>query len=489
MYTLGGTRNLGGQENSFGNVLPDVQLPWAFSSWAPSNDAGSGGGWFFYEQSTHLAGIRCNHQASPWVGDYGFFTVGMHVVDPQHDGKTGQYANYDPRSSTFRPYLFNATLTPYGTAHGISTIEVTPTTHGSIMRFTFPPPDSGLLAGDYNATRRVFISVRGQGSNAVTLDGDGAGTPLLFTGVSTDGLPESGALHFAASLLGGGGAAPTAPIASGSGSDGGNLWAWADFDAADPAAEVLVLRVATSLISPAQALAAHAAEVAGVEFDAALATAKAEWNALGARVAVADVGAGRSPAEATALLTTLYSSLYRAAKYPRELSEIDYANGNAPFHWSPYTGKILPGTLSSDVGFWDAFRTTFSLLSLVRPDHLADEMEGFLNTWRENGFVPQWPHPNGGGMAGTMSDVAFSEAIVKLPHCGSARAAAAGFCVNASALYAASRQNAFGREQDYLTYGYMPYESGGTMVSDSLLNYEGECARSESTHQPSATRF
>ena len=81
----------------------------------------------------------------------------------------------------------------------------------------------------------------------------------------------------------------------------------------------------------------------------------------------------------------------------RELSEIDYANGNAPFHWSPYKGGVLPGVLSSDVGFWDAFRTTFSLLALVRPDHLAEELEGFLNTWRENGFVPQWPHPAGGG--------------------------------------------------------------------------------------------
>ena len=82
-------------------------------------------------------------------------------------------------------------------------------------------------------------------------------------------------------------------------------------------------------------------------------------------------------------------------------------------------------------------------------------MEGFLNTWRENGVVPQWPHPNGGGMAGTMSDVTFSEGVVKLPHCGTSRAAAAGYCVNASALYAASRENAFGRNAEYYAHGYM----------------------------------
>ena len=82
---------------------------------------------------------------------------------------------------------------------------------------------------------------------------------------------SGGQLHFAATLLGGGGATPVTPLASGQGTDGDCLWAWADFDAADPNTEVLVLRAATSLISPAQALAAHAAEVAGVAFDDALA--------------------------------------------------------------------------------------------------------------------------------------------------------------------------------------------------------------------------
>jgi hypothetical protein len=78
-----------------------------------------------------------------------------------------------------------------------------------------------------------------------------------------------------------------------------------------------------------------------------------------------------------------------------------------------------------------------------------------------------------------MSDVTFSEAVAKLPHCGSARAAAAGYCVNASALYAASRENAFGRNSEYYTLGYIPYEAGGTMVSDTLLNYHADWAVSQ----------
>ena len=357
MNTLGGSRNLGGQENSAGNVMPDVMMPWGFATWSPSNSADSGGGWFFYSESTHLAGVRLNHQPSPWIGDYASFNTMMHVVNPAHDGKTGQYANYDPRASTFLPYLFNATLTPYGTAHGAATLEATATAHGGVMRFSFPPPDAGLLAGSYNATRRVYMSVRLAVGNAVALSGAGtAASPLLFTGTSVDNLPAGGKLSFAATLLGDGGDTPLMPLSSGQGIDGDLLWAWADFDAADPAAEVLVLRVATSLISPAQALAAHGAEVASISFDAALAANQAAWHAIASKVTIADVGAGRTDAETADLLTLAYSSLYRASKFPRALWEEDYSNGGAPFHWSPYKGGVLPGVLSSDVGFWDAYR-------------------------------------------------------------------------------------------------------------------------------------
>lgn len=339
MSTLGGTRNYGGNENSFGNVMPDVCLPWSFATWAPSNDITSNGGWWFYEFSTHLASIRSTHQPSPWVGDYAFFNTMAHVVNPAHDGKTGQYANYDPRAATFLPYLFNATLTSYSSSAGAATIEVTPTEHGAIMRFTFPPPDAPLLAGSYNATRRVLMTTPGGG---VHVSGTGAaGDPIVFTGSSNAGVPDFGSLYFAATLLGGGGNSAAVPISSGSGNDGGELWAWADFAPTDPAADVLVLRVATSLISPAQALAAHAAEVAGETFDSALATAKAAWHTQASRIVVADVGAGRTPAEAADVTTIFYSSLYRASKFPRSLWEIDYANGNVPIHWSPYSVRPL----------------------------------------------------------------------------------------------------------------------------------------------------
>jgi predicted alpha-1,2-mannosidase len=82
-------------------------------------------------------------------------------------------------------------------------------------------------------------------------------------------------------------------------------------------------------------------------------------------------------------------------------------------------------------------------------------------------------------MTGTMSDVTFSEAIVKLPHCGGA-ADTKGYCVNASALLEASLKNAFevpvgtpeGRSclPEYITYGYVPHDTCSASVSRTL-NY------------------
>ena len=59
--TLGGTKAIGGQEDSFGNVLPEVTFPWGFNGWAPTTTLGNGG-WFFQSEDRNLYGVRCTKQ-------------------------------------------------------------------------------------------------------------------------------------------------------------------------------------------------------------------------------------------------------------------------------------------------------------------------------------------------------------------------------------------------------------------------------------------
>jgi len=56
-------------------------------------------------------------------------------------------------------------------------------------------------------------------------------------------------------------------------------------------------------------------------------------------------------------------------------------------HYSPYDphGKVYPGPLVTDNGFWDTFRTVYPLLSLAYPDHLGVIIQGWLNAYKEGG--------------------------------------------------------------------------------------------------------
>ncbi len=83
-------------------------------------------------------------------------------------------------------------------------------------------------------------------------------------------------------------------------------------------------------------------------------------------------------------LSTFYSCLYRSLLFPRKFYEID-ARGTV-VHYSPYNGKVLPGYLYTDTGFWDTFRSLFPLLNLMYPSQSREMQEGLLNTYRESGF-------------------------------------------------------------------------------------------------------
>lgn len=455
-----------------------VQVPWGFNGWSPLTDPDQGS-FYFYSESRRLYGVRCTHQPSPWISDYGDFRINAMLLDAGH-ADDQQYSSYTPDQSAWLPYYWNATLLTYGGPSGYTSMEVTATNHGAVFRFNFPPMANPAVLSGWNQTRRILFAFDNGGSGlATSTRADGT---IVVTGVSTHNegnVPGNFGHHFYATLAGGSnGSVPVAPLATGiQGS-----WAFVDFAPSDPNTDTLVLRIATSLISGAQAQAAHAAEVDGQSFETVMGAAKAAWNAQLSRISVNDMGSGYTPAQETAMLTTFYSSYYRASKYPRFLVETNYTTGQ-PIHWSAYSnGATLPGLMMTDQGFWDAYRSTYSFLAIVNPSVMSDMMAGWLNAWREGGWVPQWSSPAyRGSMTGTMSDVSMAEAIVKLPHCGSARAEAAGYCVDAVALYNASLQNAVntnppsyaGREclQVYIDKGYIPWDAGCDATVSRSMNY------------------
>ena len=113
---------------STGNTLPLVGRPWGFNHWAlQTNDGRSA--WWFNGNDHEFKWIRCTHQPSPWIGDYGWFMVG-----PQMGGFASSPTGFfEPRAATVLPHVLDFRTAPDGMR-----VELAPTMHGASLRVTFP---------------------------------------------------------------------------------------------------------------------------------------------------------------------------------------------------------------------------------------------------------------------------------------------------------------------------------------------------------------
>ncbi|MBQ6824325.1 MAG: glycoside hydrolase family 92 protein, partial [Clostridia bacterium] len=103
---------------------------------------------------------------------------------------------------------------------------------------------------------------------------------------------------------------------------------------------------------------------------------------------------------------------YRMFLFPRVFHEI-CLDGEMR-HYSPANGEICEGPMYTDNGFWDTYKTVYPLYSLILSDKYAEMCEGFLNFYKEGGWLPRWMSPCAVNcMPGTAIDAVFGDAAVK----------------------------------------------------------------------------
>ncbi|WP_438479290.1 GH92 family glycosyl hydrolase [Oleiharenicola lentus] len=418
---------------STGNTLPLVALPHGMVAWTPQTDEGR---WIYDYRAPKLQAFRATHQPSPWMADYGQFMVMATSGDRAP-------ANYDDTSSFYRktdtvsrPHYFRTVLHRFGIE-----AELTPTERGASFRFTYREGAHAWIAfklgaGDLlrvdRAQRRVY-------------------------GVSTansGGVPGNFGAHFVADIgaeiLDAG---TPAPVVASQPNQAEPAWLWLKLKR--PANRQVTVRIATSFISEAQAVTNLQRELGTRSFPALLAAAKKTWDT---RLAVIEIE-GASEAQQR----TFYSCLYRCLLFPRMWHEFD-ATG-AKVHFSPFSGKVHPGPLFTDIGFWDVHRTLLPLLTIIAPDLLGEMIEGWVNTYREGGWLPSWASPGYRTcMVGSHSNAVIADAYAK---------GIRNFDV--AAAYAAIRQDALveppseavGRAgiTDYIKFGFVPSDHFGHAVA------------------------
>ena len=61
-------------ELSNGNTYPAIALPWGMNFWTPQTNK-MGDGWCYQYASNKIRGFKQTHQPSPWINDYGAFSI------------------------------------------------------------------------------------------------------------------------------------------------------------------------------------------------------------------------------------------------------------------------------------------------------------------------------------------------------------------------------------------------------------------------------
>ena len=377
---------------STGNTYPAIAMPWGMNFWTPQTGR-MGDGWQYVYTEDKIRGFKQTHQPSPWINDYGQFSI-----MPMVSGAELDFFNEDKRASWFshkaedaRPYYYKVYLADYDVW-----AEITPTERAAIMRFTFPETTSA------NGIARIVVDAFDKGS-AIKYDVN-KNTISGYSTRNSGGVPENFRNYFVLQFdtqFQFWGIQKDGKTFIGSETEGNHVQAMVGFNTKK--GQQITVRVASSFISEEQAWQ-NLKELGNRSFDQVCADGRQRWNDVLGRIEVEDQNIDH--------LRTFYSCLYRSVLFPRSFYEKD-AQGN-PVHYSPHTGKVCPGYYFTDTGFWDTFRCLFPLLNLVYPEMNEKMQEGLVNCYKESGFLPEWASPGHRGcMVGNNSASVVADAYLK----------------------------------------------------------------------------
>lgn len=379
---------------STGNTYPAIALPWGMNFWTPQTGK-MGDGWAYTYGAHTLRGLKQTHQPSPWINDYGQFSV-MPVRGNDKLDEESRQSWFSHQSETAKPYYYSVYLAD----HDIKA-EVAPTERAAIMRFTFPESsESGVVIDAFD--RGSAIEVIDDRTIAGYTTRNSGGVPENFRNyfVMTFDKPFSGFELTDAPASYKPGSKVLYPE-GGKSVEGDHAVAKVHFTTAR--GEQVNVRIASSFISREQAFQ-NLKELGDMDFEGVKEQARKRWDEV--------LGAIEVEGGSIDQYRTFYSCLYRSVLFPRKFYEVT-ADGQV-VHYSPYNGEVLPGYMYTDTGFWDTFRSLFPLLNLVYPSVNAEIQAGLANTYRESGFLPEWASPGHRGcMVGNNSASVVSDAILK----------------------------------------------------------------------------
>jgi len=433
---------------SNGNTYPAIATPWAMNFWTPMTSK-MGDGWTYKYNENKIRGIKQTHQPSPWINDYAAFSF-MAVTGKLKYKEDERQSWFSHKAETVKPYHYKVYLADYDT-----TVEVAPTERAAHFKYTFPESNSSYIMLD------AFF----KGSMVKIMPKERK--IIGYCRNNSGGVPDNFHNYFVAEFdkdfeLQHTWTDNWKLLENALTSEGQHVGAIIGFKTKK--GEVVHVKVASSFISPEQAQLNLDREIGSDSFEQTKEKAKQAWEIELNKIKIED--------DNTDNIKTFYSCLYRVLLFPRKFYE--YNAKNEVVHYSPYNGKVLPGYMFTDNGFWDTFRAVYPFFNMMYPELNENIMEGLANTYKESGWLPEWASPGHRNcMIGSNSAVIISDAFLK----GNVREN------DKTVLFDAILKNAqvadgrpvssVGREglNYYNTLGYVPYNVGINENTARTLEY------------------
>ena len=440
-------------ELSNGNTYPAIATPWGMNFWTPMT-AKMGDGWTYKYDDNKIRGIKQTHQPSPWLNDYAAFSL-MAVTGDLKFQEDERASWFSHKAETVKPYHYKVYLADYD-----STVEVSPSERAAHFKFTFPDSyESFILLDAFSKGSMVKILPK---QNKI----------IGYSRYNNGGVPENFHNYFVLEFN------KDFEVTHTWGDDwslntnstqnvGDHVGAIIGFQTFDD--EEVEVKVASSFISLEQAQLNLDREIGKNSFEATKNEARNAWEKELSRIKIYDDNLDN--------IKTFYSCLYRLLLFPRKFFEID--KEQKIVHYSPYNGKVLPGYMFTDNGFWDTFRAVFPFFNLMYPDLNSQIMEGLANTYRESGWLPEWASPGHRNvMIGSNSSPIISDAYLKGIEMEDSEVLFEAMLKNATTSKNRPKSNgnvisSVGREgvEYYNDLGYVPYNVGINENAARTLEY------------------
>ena len=317
------------KEVSNGNLYPAIARPWGMNAWTPQTGP-AGQGWLYDWKERKIMGFHQTHQPSPWIGDYGQFSI-MPITGKAVFVEKDRASWFSHKTEQALPHYYRVYLADYDT-----TVELTPTERAAMFRITYPATDAPRLvvdALDMGSSVEVDAANRRITGRSSKMNIRGNERHLALKPLDCWFVLEFDKPIASVSVWDG------KKLVEGRSSAGGHAGAVVTF-VPTARGERVHVRVASSFVGPEQAVR-NLRELGDCGFDGLVARGRTAWNEALGRLDAAD-GTEED-------LRKFYTCLYRTLLFPRQLHE--YGEDGRPIHRSPYGKGVLPGRYCCGAGF------------------------------------------------------------------------------------------------------------------------------------------